>query len=282
MEEIDWRDTFKKIVKIILCIIVIFSIPFILPLLARLFIFFKFFEGIEEFKKYIEVFFNVYVIIYMTIVMVIVIVFMCSKEKIVDFFKDKEIKAKYKDAEISFKNNDIIEESSKRKDFIDEISREQEYNYIDIFSEMKKELGIVKEKNKNDKKQQNIDIDNIKKINLSLKEENNNLRYYAAYNIINKKTKQLLHCIYCENYMEASKFKKALKNSYKNRNKNNTNISKKNLDKYAQNKYETILKGLEYLNILEVGDDQSLILTEQGKEFVEKYIEEEVDENEQC
>lgn len=101
--------------------------------------------------------------------------------------------------------------------------------------------------------------------------------------IINKKTKDLLHCIYCENYMETSKFKKALKNSYKNRNKNNTNISKKNLDKYAQNKYETILKGLEYLNILEVADDnQSLILTEQGKEFVEKYIEEEVDENEQC
>lgn len=273
MKESEWKNLLGKSIKIILCIIVVFLVPIILPLIVRLFISFNFFSGIDEFRSYMEVFYNKYFLGLVAIVFGIIVVCVANKDKIERFLQNSEFSLKHKDTVLTKKGTELIEETTKRKDFVDELSREDENDYNkEIATQMKEELGIVKK---------NQTSESEKKENDSLREENNNLRNYAAYNIINKKTKELLHCIYCENYIELSRFKDVLINSYKNRNKNNSNISRKNLNKYALNKYETILKGLEYLNILEVADDnQSLVLTEQGKVFVKKYIEKEVDEDE--
>ena len=78
--------------------------------------------------------------------------------------------------------------------------------------------------------------------------------------------------------MKLKEFKNSLESNFIYRNKNNNNINKEDLKKYAINKYETILEGLLYLEILEITDDEieSIALTQYGEEFVEKYIKEEV------
>lgn len=289
MEKIDWKDILKKIGKTIACIIIIFLIPFVLPLITRVLVHFNVFTCVEDFRNYIETFFNAYVIAYMLIVMIIVIAFMCSKDKIEEFINRHDFHIKYKDTEFTTKGIDFIEDANNKKNFVENLDIKENADNENIMLEIQRELGIIKQskeeknksknKNKDVKQQENsLAVENIIiEENKALKDENNNLRYYAAYNIINKKTKDLLHVIYCENYMEKIEFEKVLKNSYKSRNRKNTNINKNNLNKYAENKVETIEKGLKYLNILEISEDNKyLILTKYGKEFVEKYIEEEV------
>lgn len=113
--------------------------------------------------------------------------------------------------------------------------------------------------------------------NLNLKNENSDLRFFAAYNIINADVKSLLHIIYNEKFIEMDKFKSKIIQGFKSRNKNNIKMNRKTMNKYAKNKYDTIYKGLKFLNIIEPSeDDKEIRLTKEGKEFVKKYIEKEV------
>ena len=139
--------------------------------------------------------------------------------------------------------------------------------------EVKAEL-IEKNKKKDNKNKTDSNID-------ALQNENNNLRFYSAYNIINRKTKELLNVIYCNKSMQLTLFKNELIYSFKNRNRKNKNLTKYQINEYANNKYETIKGGLQYLNIIEItDDDETITLTPYGKKFVEKYIEKEVGKNE--
>ena len=92
--------------------------------------------------------------------------------------------------------------------------------------------------------------------------------------MINAEAKSLLHIIYNEKYIEKDKFKSRIIQGYKKRNKKNIKFSKKEINKIARNKYDTIYDGLKFLNIIEPSEDDKIVkLTEKGRNFVEKYIE---------
>ena len=135
-----------------------------------------------------------------------------------------------------------------------------------IMNEVKLQLGI----DKRNKTQEKCKECNKKE----LEEENSRLRDFAAYNMINTEAKSLLHIIYNEKYIDTDKFKSKIIQGYKKRNKKNIKFTKKEIDKIARNKYDAIFDGLKFLNIIEPSeDDKTIKLTQDGKKFVEKYIE---------
>ena len=107
-----------------------------------------------------------------------------------------------------------------------------------------------------------------------IQEENIKLRNFATFNMLNKEARELLHIIYCEKYISINQFRSRIIQGYKKRNKRNVKIAKKDIDKIAKNKYNTIYDGLKFLNVIEPSeDDETIKLTQEGKKFVEKYIE---------
>lgn len=268
------KKIIPNILKIVSCITAITFIPFIFPLITRFFIHIHLYENIEVFKEYISIFLNKNFLAFIGIILVSTIIITSDKNKIMEWISQWNIFAKYKDAELNLKKPEIIDESDKKKKFISNFNNDE----IDksITSEMQEELKLIKNSKNKDKKK-NYNDEKIEE----LEKENNNLRFYSAYNIINKKTKELLNVIYCDKSMKLQEFKEALIYSLKNRNRRNKNLTNAQKNEYANNKYETIKNGLQYLNIIEISDDNKIItLTQYGKEFVKKYIEKEVGENE--
>lgn len=259
-----------KIIKIIICIAIILLFPFAFALITRFLIHVHLYANIEEFKNYINMFNNIYFIIILLIGTISVFLISCNKENLKKLIRKLKFTLKYKDTQIDASFNDVIEEADVKKNFIELFGKNNKDESKDEDKEIKTkvqaELKMIKKPKKNTNE---IEF---------LKQENNNLRFYATYNIINKKTKELLNIIYCDKSMRLKDFKKRIEYSYIDRNKNNKNINKKDLKNYASNKSETILKGLLYLEIIEITDDEieSIALTQFGEEFVEKYIEKEV------
>lgn len=266
-----------NVLKIIICIVLIILLPFAFPLIARFFIHIHLYENLEIFKEYMNIFLNKYFLMMLGIILAGLLFIICDKEAIKKWIDERDFLAKFKDAQFEAKRNDIIDESNKKKNFINSLSSNNQNNDKNITSEVQEELKLIKsEQNKKDKNNKN----NNNEIQM-LKDENNNLRFYSAYNIINQKTKELLNVVYCDKSMKLEDFKNALIRSFKNRNKRNKNLTNSQKNEYANNKYDTIKDGLQYLNIIEISDDNKTItLTQYGKEFVEKYIEKEVRENE--
>ena len=259
------ENWWKKFFKIIIFILAIICIPFIFPLLTRFLIHTHLFIDIYEFEKYLNVFLNPNFLILIGIIIVSILVFTGNKERLMNWLENRDILLKHRDTEANFKKSEMVDESAKKKNIINELNVETNEDKS-ILLEVKKEL-----KNKTNSK-----VDESE----SLKKENDNLRFYSAYNIMNKKAKELLHTIYCEKSIDLSTFRNGLIYSFKNRNKRNKNLTKSQINEYANNKYETIKEGLQYLNIIEISDDDKITLTKHGKEFVEKYIENEVGEDE--
>ena len=133
--------------------------------------------------------------------------------------------------------------------------------------EVKQQLSLIKERDKLKEKCKECNRDEIEN-------ENRNLRFFAAYNILNVETKSLLHSIYNEKYIKAYNFKSRIIQGYTRRNKKNIKFSKTDINKIANSKYVTIYEGLKFLNIIEPSeDDKDIKLTTECKIFVEKYIE---------
>lgn len=255
----------KTIGKMFITILLISITPFILPLLLKLFIYMKIFESVDEFKNIINIFYNVFPIIYIFIMIVILLWFFYKWEDVKKAFRELKIKFQYRGLELS------------KESALDEVRENEEKNEI-----------IQNLKPKNKQKDSNISKNEIQKIlfskedkkealscnNDELEQENKNLKFYAAYNIINVETKQLLHIIYNEKYIESERFKNTIIKGYTKRNKKNVKFSKRDINQIAQSKYKTILEGLKFLNIIEPSeDDKDIKLTSEGREFVEKYIE---------
>lgn len=261
------KKIFLKFLKIILSLIIIISVPFIYPLVSRFFIHINLFTSVEELKNYFSIFWNWFFIILVIIAVIIAYVLIYNKDKLIRWLENRDFIFNVKGAGIESKlrGYEMVSESAKKKNILNELNDETNGDKITL-QDVKNEL-----KNKSSKK-----VDEI----VSLKKENDNLRFYSAYNIINKKAKELLHTIYCEKSIDLSTFKNGLIYSFKNRNKRNKNLTKSQINEYANNKYETIKEGLQYLNIIEISDDDKITLTKYGKEFVEKYIENEVGEDE--
>ena len=265
------KEFWFKILKMFICIIIVIFIIFIFPIIVRFLIYVNLYNSLEEFKMYFDLFLNQYFLILFGIVLLGVIIVVGNKNFIMNWLDNRDISFKHKEMEAEFKKSEMVEESAKKKEIIHEFNTETGINNKTTMLEVKEELSDDAV-SKTAKKTDEVEF---------LENENNNLRFYSAYNIINKKAKELLNIIYCDKSMELETFKNRLICSFKNRNKRNKNLNKSQIIEYANNKYETIKEGLQFLNIIEISDDDKTItLTRYGKEFVEKYIEKEVGEDE--
>jgi len=256
-----------NILKMIITFILIFITPFILPLLLKVFLNWHWFENIEEFSNIIKIFYSAYPIVYSIITLLLLLWFFHKWEDIKEFLNNHDLSLGFKNGMISSKVKDeVLEESNSKKEFINEIKEKKQIYNESVKQEIKEQLGII---TKNSKTNKCIECDKGE-----LKNENIKLCHFAAYNIINVDTRSVLHIIYNEKYMETNKFKNRIIQGYKNRNRKNVKFTKKDLQRIANNKYETIFEGLKFLNIIEPSEDDKIIkLTKIGKEFVEKYIE---------
>lgn len=264
-----------NIIKLILIILLVFSFPFILPSILNFLIKVKWFNSLEEFNNLLSVFFNKYVIIYLAIG---ILLFLSNFGKIEKALKN--IASKIRKIDLDFKGNkisaswenDMIQESAEIRDFSKKLG-----NIYNPDEDRGKIINYIKKLH--EPEQLGMEMASGKKLcekcdTQKLKEENNKLRNFATYNIMNRETKMLLHIIYNEKYIETERFKNEIIKGYKKKNKRNANLSNKNINKLANNKYETILNGLKFLNIIVPSEnDNELQLTSDGKKFVEEYIE---------
>lgn len=269
------KDFFISILKMIITTILIFMTPFILPLFLKVFLNFGWFSNIEEFTMITQLFYNIYPLIYIVITLTLLLWFFHKWKDIKEFFNNHDLFFGFGDKTFSakLKVDEALKESDSKKEFINVIKEENKTidneSIKNVKDEIKQQLGIIKLPNK---------AYECKECNKKeLEDENNKLRYFAAYNMINIETKSLLHIIYNENYVNTDKFRNQIIQGYKRRNKRNIKFTNKDLSNIANSKYETIFEGLKFLNIIEPSEDDKIIkLTQEGKDFVKKYIEEEV------
>lgn len=260
--------TILVILKMILATIVIFSIPFILPIIFKILVEIKIFDDIEEFRSITNTLNNMYTIIYIAIAIVMLLWFFHKWEDIKNIIKNMRFSLKFGDKSFSAERivNEELKNINDQKDFINQLKQENKTSDSEItIKEIKEKFGITTNKSKAKCKECNKE---------ELQEENVKLRNFAAYNMLNSEARSLLHVIYYEKYIETEKFKNTIIQGYKRRNKKNIKFNKNDINKIAQNKYDTIYDGLKFLNIIEPSeDDKTLKLTQEGKKFVEKYIE---------
>ena len=274
-----WNNC-KQIIYILLILTIIFSVILILPAISKILINFKLFESFDELNSYISIYNNKYSIMFIVMGIIIMIFIFGDKEKIIEMLGQFSFMIKHGDTSVSITKADEFKDTESKKKLTEalydeskeNLKKEENENSKESIQKIKSILDLSNSKNKSKKKKKN-EIDETKKVNENLKDENDSLRFYATYNIINKKTKELLMQIYYEKCIEQSRFKEVLIKNFQKNNKNNRNISKNNLRKYANDKYETIFKGLNYLKIIDLSEDNNEIrLTEKGKKFVDEYI----------
>lgn len=260
-----------SILKITITILVIFLIPFIIPLFFKALIQLNLFENIEEIQTIINVFNNKYTLIYICIGIILLSVYFHKwdgfKSSLYKLIKGMKFNVASGDKSVSGQfAQDEIEESEKKKEAVVEIIDNGKNVDTTMFNkEVRQMLGIKKDKT------EYIKCDECNKNDIE--EENVKLRNFAAYNMLNKEVRIALHVIYNEKSIEKEKFKNRIIHGYKKRNKK---LARKDITKIAQNKYDTIYDGLKFLNIIEPSEDDKIIkLTQEGKKFVEKYIEKE-------
>ena len=254
-------------------IILTLSIPIILPIILKILINLRLFDNIDEFSEYLSIFLNNYIIIFILIGIALFIGFYTNEIK--NFFKSiKKIYLKSGEKEASFER-EILEKSKEEKEFTKELNEGKREDAIEIQKNIIKEIRKIKTSDENEQLTiAGYPINKCKDCNIKeIEEENNKLRNFATYNIINKETRTLLEEIYDEKYITSKKFKKIIVEGYKRRNRKNIKLSNKNIDKIANNKFESIYNGLKFLNIIEPSENDEIIrLTQKGIDFVKKYI----------
>ena len=235
------KEFFVSVLKMIVVILIVFTIPFIFPVLLKFFLYYKVFESVDEFEKIINIFNNMYIFAYIGLGIGILLWFFKKWNIIRDVFKNFNFSITFGDKKIMAEHVKAeIEDINQQKEVIKKITKETSSDSENAINETKALLGIDKGKNAKNK---------CKECNKNeLEEENDKLR--------------------------EDKFKSRIIQGYKKRNKKNIKFSKKEINKIARNKYDTIYDGLKFLNIIEPSEDDKIVkLTEKGRNFVEKYIE---------
>lgn len=262
------------VLKTIITILVVFSVPFVIPVFLKLLLNWGMFSSLEEIKEILSVVNNKYTMIYILIGITIIAIYFHKwdnfKVTTLKLLNGMKLKLEHDGKSISAElGKDEIHESEKEKEALMEILDSNKNFDTTLFNkEVRQTLGIQENKNNNT---------NCSECNKTeIEEENVKLRNFAAYNMLNRDARILLHVIYNENYMKKEEFKKQIIKGYKKRNRKNIKLAQKDINKIAKNKYETIYDGLKFLNIIEPSEDDTIIkLTKEGKKFVEKYIEKE-------
>lgn len=260
------------VLKTIATILVVFSVPFIIPLFFKLLLNWGAFENLEELKEIISILNNNYTLIYMCIGGGLILFYFHkwdeTKGTLMKFLKGLKASYSHEGKTISVEiAKEEMNNFKEHKEFMNELIEDSKtQDSRNSIQEMQQKLGIT---GKGTDKNKCIDCNKSE-----IQEENIKLRNFATFNMLNKEARDLLHIIYCEKYISINQFRSRIIQGYKKRNKRNVKIAKKDIDKIAKNKYNTIYDGLKFLNIIEPSeDDETIKLTQEGRKFVEKYIE---------
>ncbi len=271
----------KKIVCIILnfartigVILIIFSFPLILPIMLKLLVDYSVFNDVQDFQNYNNIFLNKYAIIYLIIG---ILLFSNHLGKLGEFIKETIRRVTHVDMDLGsgkkisaeLYEKRMLEESNQNKEISKEII--EDYKVSETQNSI---IQDIKNSNPTDsiKKQTNITnnvcADCDKKL---LEEENKNLRNFAAYNILDRETKNILIEIYHSEQIEIERFSDILIKKYRRR--NNRTLTARTSRLLAENQCESIISKLKFLEIIEISEDNKLIrLTQKGKAFIKEYI----------
>lgn len=182
------KKTIISILKIIPTFLLIFLTPFILPLLLKFFLWKEWFKDIEEFEKIIRMFYSIYPLLYVSITAILLLWFFHKWDNIKNFFINRDLSFKVGNNEITSKKvQEVIEKNEISKKIIQENIKD--LDNTEIINEAKKEFGLV-----SNTKTTVCDCEKCNK--KDIEKENDNLRFFAAYNLINMETKGILHSIY--------------------------------------------------------------------------------------
>lgn len=280
----------KTILKMIIATTFVFCAPFILPIILKLLIKNNIFENVDEFNAIANSFYNNYTVVYIVITILILLWFFYKWEDVKKLVKSIHFSVKHGDTSVDAEAmlNNQLEENKNKIEITHDMQKvpgsDDSNNAAKILKEANtsKKNDILEERNKNNTKKENYIINQninlmeksyIDKINVkSLELENRNLRYYAAYNIIDNETKEVLLEMYENKYIQLDEFrKKIVKQDYKENDNKSINITESL--KLAFSRFETIYRSLKFLNIVEPSEDNKIIqLTSDGKRFVEEYL----------
>lgn len=282
----------KTILKMIIATTFVFCTPFILPVILKILIQSKIFENVEEFNAIANSFYNNYTIVYIVITILILLWFFYKWEDVKKIIKSIHLSIKHGDTSLDAEAilNDELEENKNKIEITHDMQKvpgsddsnsaakilketdTSKKNHIDVIllNESIKESSNINRKLMMEKLniKQNEENLNIRQ----LEEENRNLRYYAAYNIINNATKEVLLEMYDKKYIELDDFRiKIINQDYKEQDYTTKNITE--ALKLAYSRFETIYRSLKFLNIVEPSEDNKIIqLTSDGKMFVKEYL----------
>lgn len=268
---------FEKIIlpilKLLFVIGIIFCIPFILPVIGKLLINAGFFSDFSEFEKIGNFFNNWYSLSYIGLGIFLLFFSFNKFEGIKTFFGSRDWLINLREMIISSSksNNEVLKKADEQKAFITKIDKDSKKIESNVAQhEMQLKLGLS----------ENKAISNCSDCNrVDLERENLKLREFATYRVLNQDAKSLLHIIYNENFIETDKFKNKIIKGYNRKYRNNKKMPQNVANKLANKKYENMLDGLKFLNIIEPSEDDKILkLTTEGKTYVEKYIENKEDD----
>lgn len=250
IKSFEWK--FWIFVTIIVLLVLL--LPFIYPVLAKILIKIRVFKGIDEISKYISIFKEFYWIIISTIVAAIILYFTHNKELISKILSNV--------SSIAVKNG----ENEVFLNFIqNEYKREVEDNIEDSKKQTKEQLKNLLKGGE----QLKLETKTENKENEKIREERDNLRIFAVDRITNRCCKSILKKILTNDKIEVEKLREELENYYR---KSIKNMYGKKKEAYIINKVNELLINLKYLNIIEYSeDDEYIILTKDGIEFVKSY-----------
>lgn len=227
-------------------------LPFIYPIWGNCLISLNIIESVEQIQRYNDIFkyFNIALMI-----MVFILLIYNSKISVSDII-DKiasnfDFSYKKGDSEIQIKHAEAIvkENFSKKAKEVKEEAREELIN--------------------GETKSQNINCKECKIEEVIAERES--LRYFSAYQVTNKFSREILTHIKNNDKIQVEMFYDDIKEYYE---KTIKNMGKSRKQDFIERKINELLYNLRYLNIIEyTEDDTYIILTKNGEEFVKGYEE---------
>lgn len=256
-EKKQWGDCIKSVLFVIGWVVVIAMFPFLYPIISNALIALGIIKNVEQIKMYIEMFksFNIFIAIIMIVIVLYESDISISEiiEKIISNF-DFNYKNGNSEIQLKHKNNILQNEATK------------------MAKDVKKEAQEILFKDTANSNVINTKCQECKKEEIA--NERESLRYFSAYQITNKYSRNLLKEVKACEKMPIELFAYSLQEYYQ---KTIKNMGKKRKQEFITKKIEELLYNLRYLNIIEyTEDDKFIILTQNGKEFMNSYYNEEV------
>jgi len=229
-----------------------FMLPFIYPILGNCLISLNVIENIEQIQMYNNIFkyFNM-ILIGIAFILVVYDSKISVSDIIDKITSNFDVSYKRGDSEIQIKHSEVIA----KEDVAQKIKAVKE--------EAREELVKGESKNLNT----NCEECKIEEVMA----ERESLRYFSAYQVTNKFSRDVLIHIKNNEKIQVEIFYDTIKEYYE---KNIRNMRKSRKQEFIERKINELLYNLRYLNIIEyTEDDAYIILTRNGEEFVKGYEE---------